>query len=34
MQQKLSSNLTIEDIASHVSLNLSYFIRCFKKKPV
>lgn len=32
MQQKFSSNLTMEELAGHVSLNLSYFIRCFKKE--
>ena len=28
----ISSNLTMEELADHVSLNLSYFIRCFKKE--
>ena len=32
MQQRFSSNLTMEELADHVSLNLSYFIRCFKKE--
>ena len=31
MQQRFSSNLTMEELADHVSLNLSYFIRCFKR---
>lgn len=32
MQQKFSSGLTMEELAGHVSLNLSYFIRCFKQE--
>lgn len=32
MQQNFSSELTMEELAKHVSLNLSYFIRRFKQE--